>query len=140
MNTIWRTTQQIAEDTGLSIDTLRYYERIGLIRDVQRAANGHRRYSTDDMTWILFLKQLRATGMSIAKMQHFAELRRGGDETIPQRRAMLEQHRQELEEQIAQRREFISIIDAKIARHQQYEDTNQKGLSGKSEQNRALSD
>lgn len=122
MNTNWRTTQQIATETGLSIDTLRYYERIGLIRDVQRASNGHRRYSDDDKTWILFLKQLRATGMSIAQMQQFADLRRGGDETIPDRRAMLEQHRQELAEQIAMREQFMSLIDAKIERHRQHMD------------------
>ena len=123
MNTTWRTTQQIAGETGLSMDTLRYYERIGLIQDVERAPNGHRRYSDDDKTWILFLKQLRATGMSIAQMQQFAELRRDGDETIPQRRTMLELHRQELADQIAMREAFMSLIDAKIERHRQHMDT-----------------
>ncbi len=61
-----RTIQQIAKETNLSRHTLRYYERIGLILDVDRAPNGHRRYSDDDIEWIAFLKQLKATGMPLA--------------------------------------------------------------------------
>lgn len=116
-----RTTQATSEETGLSIDTLRYYERIGLIDSIERAANGHRRYKDADIVWILFLKQLRATGMSIAQMQVFAQLRRDGDASITQRREMLEAHRQNLEQQIQSIHDFMSLIDTKIAAHKQRE-------------------
>ena len=116
-----RTIREVAEETGLSTDTLRYYERIGLISDIRRASNGHRRYSDADIFWIFFLKQLRATGMPISQMQHFAQLRREGDTTVMQRREMLEQHRKKLEEQVESIMDFMSIIDFKIARHRAYE-------------------
>jgi DNA-binding transcriptional MerR regulator len=122
-----RSTEQAARETGLSIDTLRYYERIGLITDIERAPNGHRRYGDEDITWILFLKQLRATGMPIAQMQRFAQLRREGEATIPQRREMLEQHRQSLEEQVQSIRDFMAVIDAKIARHKLHERALEEG-------------
>ena len=113
-----RTIQQTAIETNLSVDTLRYYERIGLIVDIERAPNGHRRYSDADIIWIGFLKQLRATGMSIADMQTFAELRKQGDSTVAQRRDMLSSHRESLINQIQQLEQFIDVIDGKIARHQ----------------------
>lgn len=113
------TIEQTAQTTGLSSDTLRYYERIGLITDIERASNGHRRYTGHDITWISFLKQLRATGMPIAQMRRFAQLRREGDPTVPERVAMLEQHRQDLLDQVQSITAFISVIDSKIARHQQ---------------------
>jgi DNA-binding transcriptional MerR regulator len=112
-----RTIQQASYETGLSHDTLRYYERIGLITDVARAPNGHRRYTDADMVWISFLKQLRATGMPIQRMLHFAELRRGGDATAKERVAVLLEHRQQLEEQVASIRAFMVVIDTKIERH-----------------------
>ncbi len=124
-----RTVEQTAQETGVSPDTLRYYERIGLITDVARAKNGHRRYNDDNITWILFLKQLRATGMSIAQMKAFAELRRGGDETITLRREALEQYRHNLEMQVQLIENFVSVIDAKIERHRNREQT----LSGEVE-------
>lgn len=116
-----RTIAETAQETGLTTDTLRYYERIGLITDIERADNTHRLYCEADITWILFLKQLRATGMPIAQMKQFAELRRGGDNTVTPRREMLEQHRADLERQIQLIREFMSVIDFKIARHKQTE-------------------
>ncbi|GAX40776.1 MerR family transcriptional regulator [Tolypothrix sp. NIES-4075] len=59
------TIQQVATLTGLSVHTLRYYERNGLLELVNRAANGHRRYLTDDITRIEFLTRLRTTKMPI---------------------------------------------------------------------------
>ena len=83
------TIQQAAEMTGLSVHTLRYYERVGLIHTIGRAENTHRRYSLDDVGWINFLNKLRATGMSIQEMQRYSELQRLGDETLPERVEML---------------------------------------------------
>jgi DNA-binding transcriptional MerR regulator len=68
------TIQQVAEITGLSEHTLRYYEKIGLIHPINRADNGHRRYSPDDTGWIDFLNKLRATGMLELLKEHRAEV------------------------------------------------------------------
>src|SRR5258708_29855364 len=84
------TIQEVAARTGLSVHTLRYYERVGLLDPVGRATSGHRRYADGDLNWIAFLLHLRATGMSIRQMQAFADLRRQGEATMPERLAFLE--------------------------------------------------
>ncbi len=67
---------EVAQRTGLSSDTLRYYEKTGLIAGVRRTADDQRRYEADDLDWLTFLLRLRDTGMSIANMKLFASLRR----------------------------------------------------------------
>lgn len=89
------------ELTGFSLDTLRYYERIGLLDPVHRAAGGQRRYSEQDVEWLGILRCLRDTGMPIAQMREYAEKGRGGDGTIPDRLALLEEHDRSVAEQIA---------------------------------------
>lgn len=116
------TIQQVAEETSLSGHTLRYYERIGLILDINRAQSGHRRYKTDDLEWISFLKQLKATGMPLAQMQQFAQLRREGVSTAGQRREMLEHHRQSILDQMQALNESLAMVDIKIARHRKSEE------------------
>ncbi|WP_034263092.1 MerR family transcriptional regulator [Actinospica robiniae] len=88
------------ELTGFSLDTLRYYERIGLIDPVHRAVGGQRRYSEEDVEWLGILRCLRDTGMPIAQMREYAEQARGGDETVADRLALLEEHDQSVAEQI----------------------------------------
>src|SRR5262245_18298701 len=108
------TIQQVAAESGLSTHTLRYYERIGLIKGVDRAGTGHRRYSSDDLVWIAFLKKLRATGMPVAAMKQYADLTRAGDQTLGDRIDLLETHRCAILEQMAILQEFVSILDYKI--------------------------
>lgn len=108
------TIQQVAELTGLSVHTLRYYERIGLIHPIDRMENTHRRYSTDDVGWIDFLTKLRATGMSIQDMQAYAELQRQGDDTLPERLEMLRTLGQEVEVRMRELTEHLKLIHYKI--------------------------
>lgn len=108
------TIQQVAEATGLSTYTLRYYERIGLIHPIDRAQNTHRRYTLDDIGWIEFLNKLRATGMSIQQMQRYAKLQRQGDDTLPERVEMLRMLQREAEARIAEVSEHLKLIRYKI--------------------------
>src|SRR5262249_3121689 len=113
MNTICDDTltiQQVAAATGLTEHTLRYYERIGLIHPINRAENGHRRYSPNDIGWINFLNKLRATGMSIQQMQHYAELQRQGDATLPERVEMLKALQTLVEAHIAELQENLELV------------------------------
>jgi DNA-binding transcriptional MerR regulator len=91
------TIQEVAEATGLSAHTLRYYERVGLIHPIDREQNTHRRYTSDDVGWIDFLTKLRATGMSIKDMQKYAALQRQGEATLPERVEMLKALRDNVE-------------------------------------------
>lgn len=112
------TIQQVAEKTGLSVHTLRYYERIGLIHPINRKDNTHRCYSSDDIGWIEFLIKLRATGMSIQQMQAYAELQRCGDETLAERVAMLRDLKQQAEAHIQELEEHLKLIRYKIELYQ----------------------
>jgi MerR family transcriptional regulator, aldehyde-responsive regulator len=114
----WLTPAEMAERTGTTIDTLRYYEKERLITGVARAASGHRRYSEADAGWIEVLRCLRLTGMSIQQMKHFAELGQQGQHTEPERYRMLLEHRQLVLAQIAELHEALGVLDKKTAIYQ----------------------
>jgi DNA-binding transcriptional MerR regulator len=116
------TVQQTADRTGLSAHTIRYYERVGLIPSVQRASNGHRRYSEDDIGWIEFLKCLRSTGMPISEMQRYVELQQEGDTTLGDRLALLESHRRRIKSKIRELNSFLERIEGKIGYYQGLKD------------------
>jgi DNA-binding transcriptional MerR regulator len=112
------TIQEVAEATGLSAHTLRYYERVGLIHPIDREQNTHRRYTPDDVGWIDFLTKLRATGMSIRDMQKYAELQRRGDETLAERVEMLKSLRDKVEAHMEELNEHLKLIYYKIELYQ----------------------
>ena len=93
------TPGQVVEKTGFSLDTLRYYERIGLLDGVGRTAGGRRQYVDDDVSWLGILRCLRDTGMPIARMREYAELSRD-ERTVAARIALLEEHDREVRERI----------------------------------------
>src|SRR3954447_19789264 len=100
--TRYLTPAETAERSGFSLDTLRYYERIGLLSEVGRAPSGHRRFTEDDLQWLGILRCLRDTGMPIADMRRYARLARSGDkESLAERIALLEKHDAAVEEQRA---------------------------------------
>lgn len=105
----------MADRTGVSIDTLRYYEREGLLANVARAESGHRRYSNDDVLWVEVLRCLRDTGMTIDQLRHYCDLGAQGDHTEAERRAMLLDHRARVERQIADRHAALELIDHKLS-------------------------
>jgi DNA-binding transcriptional MerR regulator len=109
------TIAEAAERTGVSPHTLRYYERIGALREPpERAASGHRRYTERDLDWIALLTRLRATGMPIATMLRYADLARRGDTTASERKALLVAHRAEVIARLEQSRRDLELIDYKI--------------------------
>jgi len=92
---------QAAEQSGFSLDTLRYYERIGLLNGISRAPSGHRRFGDDDLEWLSVLRCLRDTGMPIARMRRYAELAREGEPTMAERLRLLTEHDAQVCERIA---------------------------------------
>ncbi len=112
------TIAEVSERTGLSPDTLRYYEKAGLIQPVGRTSGNHRAYSTADLDWLSFLLRLRETGMSIADMQRFARLRSIGEPSLADRLAMLREHRASVEARIRSLRRSAKALDQKIDHYQ----------------------
>jgi DNA-binding transcriptional MerR regulator len=113
------TIAEVSELTKLSADTLRYYEKAGLIEPVGRTAGNQRRYASADLAWLEFLLRLRETGMSIADMKRFARLRAAGDATIPDRIAMLRDHAEVLAAHISALQQNALALDDKIIHYEQ---------------------
>lgn len=108
------TPGEIATRFDLTLDTLRYYEKAGLLRRVDRAPSGHRRYRVDDVELLHLVRCLRETDMPIARLRDFAELVRAGDHTIPERVKVLQSHRHGLDAHIARLQERQETIRHKI--------------------------
>ena len=105
----------VAEATGLSIDTLRYYERAGLLLDpAPRDPGGRRRYARRDLDWIGGLIMLRETGMSIADVRRMAELSRVAG-TEGDRLEVLEQHHGRVLAELERTRAHLRALETKIA-------------------------
>jgi len=95
------TPGEVADKTGFTLDTLRYYERIGLLDDIARTSGGRRMFTDDDISWLGILRCLRDTGMPIATMRRYAELSRDR-QTVTERMALLEEHDREVGRRIAE--------------------------------------
>ncbi len=106
--------QQTAQETGLSIDTLRYYERIGLLAPSRDASSRHRRYSERDLAWIDFVTKLRSTGMPLSEIHQYIHLYQQGESTQAQRQRLLEAQAARVEARIAELREALAVIHKKI--------------------------
>jgi len=127
------TIRTMAEQSGMTAHTLRYYERVGLIQPVGRARNGHRRYSEADAAWLNFLHCMRETNMPIREMQRYAALREMGDETIGQRRQLLEKHQAEITSQIQALERALALLTHKITNYRQIEEGAQIASPGQTE-------
>jgi DNA-binding transcriptional MerR regulator len=108
------TISEVAELTGLSAHTLRWYERIGLMPHVDRSTTGQRRFSNRDLDWLDFVGKLRLTGMPVADMVTYAEMVKAGDPTRPERKALLEATRVDVVRRIAELQDTLAVLDLKI--------------------------
>ncbi|MCM1946016.1 MULTISPECIES: MerR family transcriptional regulator [Streptomyces] len=106
---------EVAEQTGLSVHALRFYEREGLlVGPVRRSSGGRRRYTSFDVDWLLICVKLRASGMPIADLQRFAELVRQGPGNEAERLRLLDAHRLRVDAQIEALEECRSVIAWKV--------------------------
>lgn len=122
------TIDEAAKRTGLTVHTLRYYERIGLLAPVGRASSGHRRYTEADLGSVEFLTLLRQTGMHIRDMQLFVELTRAGTHTIARRVEVLEEHRDALASQLELLTRHFAKIEYKIKVYRELLEDHNEGL------------
>lgn len=113
------TIKQAAAHCGVSEHTLRYYERVGLLSPIGRQENGHRLYQERDLAWISFLLKLRATGMPLAQIHHYAELLRAGAHTAGERMALLAAHQAQVESQVAELNAALEVIRHKVQHYRE---------------------
>lgn len=110
------TIGQAAQTTGLSVDTLRYYEREGLLGPVARDTSGRRRYADDDLHWAGLVTCLREAGLGIADLRRFTDLLRSDHEPV-ERTEFLQRRRADLQGQVIAMQKAISVLDEKIAHY-----------------------
>ena len=112
---------EAAHRSGLSIDTLRYYERIQLIDPPARDSGGRRAYTDDDLVWLEFLTKLRTTGMPIRMMREYAKLRHQGVSSAGRRKQILIEQRTEVLSRIAELNSCLDVLNYKIANYENCE-------------------
>ncbi|MFI6155912.1 MerR family transcriptional regulator [Kitasatospora sp. NPDC051170] len=108
------TISEVSAASGLTAHTLRWYERIGLLDRVDRAAGGQRRYCDADLHRLAFLSRLRLTGMPIADMLRYVEMARLGEHTYEERRQLLVDQREEVRRRIVDLQATLAVLDYKI--------------------------
>ncbi|NJP39648.1 MerR family transcriptional regulator [Oscillospiraceae bacterium HV4-5-C5C] len=104
-----------AEKCQLSPNTLRYYEKEGLLPHVKRSQSGIRRYTEQDLEWLGLICCLKNTGMSIRQIRDFVDLSLQGPDTLKDRCDILRAHKQEVEAHIAELNRYLQKVNAKIA-------------------------
>ncbi|HXV92537.1 MAG TPA: MerR family transcriptional regulator [Pseudonocardia sp.] len=102
-----------ARATGLTLDTLRYYEREGLIGPIARSSAGRRRYTRDDVTWIGIVTCLRDAGLGIDELRRFTDLLRT-EHDARDRVAFLRRRHAELQDRIRRTQAALRVLEEKI--------------------------
>lgn len=112
------TIKEISEKYGISQDTLRYYERVGMIPPVTRTPSGIRNYTDEDVKWVELAICMRSAGLPVEVMIEYLKLFQQGDETIPARLDLLTEQREVLLEQKKQIEQTLDRLNYKIARYE----------------------
>jgi DNA-binding transcriptional MerR regulator len=110
---------EAARQAELTIDTIRYYDKLGILGALPRTAGGARTFTEGDVGWLRILRCLRNTGMSMADLRRFVAI--DGDVAPGQRRALLEAHRASVLERLERTRLELDVIDEKISAYRRLE-------------------
>ena len=105
---------EVAKEFGLTTDTLRYYEREGLIGPIAKGKNGIRNYTEEDIKRIQFVKCMRAAGLEISFLKRYLQLFEGGDNTLKERREILVEQKKILKEKLDAMQEAYDRLNYKI--------------------------
>jgi DNA-binding transcriptional MerR regulator len=105
---------EVSERYSISSDTLRYYERIGLIPPVNRNGGGIRDYNENDVKRVEFIKCMRSAGLPIEVLIEYVGLVQQGDETIEARKEILKEQREQLVARMKEMQKTLELLDHKI--------------------------
>ena len=105
---------EVSEKYGLSVDTLRYYERVGLIPTVNRNESGIRDYNELDLRRVDFIKCMRGAGLPVEVLIEYVALVQHGDKTIEARKEILKEQREQLVSRMKEMQKTLDILDHKI--------------------------
>lgn len=105
---------EVSVRTGLSVDTLRYYDQTGLVPHIARQANGVRNFTEDNIHWIEFIKCMRAAGMPIGVLVEYVQLFKMGDATIETRRRLMEEQYEIMQGRLNVLKETVDRLKNKL--------------------------
>lgn len=108
------TIAEVSKKYGLTADTLRYYERIGLLPTVNRNSSGNRDYTQEDCRWVQFIKCMRSAGLSIETLIEYVSLFQQGNTTTETRKELLLEQRKQIFEKIEELQGTLEYLDKKI--------------------------
>lgn len=111
------TIAEVAKEYNISADTLRYYERIGLLPAVNRTQGGIRDYNEADCRWVEFIKCMRSAGLSVEALTEYVMLAQKGESTFEQRRQILIEQRDHLLQRIQELQESLDRLNFKISNY-----------------------
>lgn len=111
------TIAEVAKKYDISADTLRYYERIGLLPAVRRNKSGIRDYSETDCSWVEFIKCMRGAGLPIEVLIEYISLYQMGDSTAEARKELLIEERNNLVERIEEMQKTLERLNYKIEKY-----------------------
>ena len=117
------TIKEVAEKYDISADTLRYYERVGMIPKVTRRPNGIRDYQESDLGWVELAICMRSAGLPIEVIIEYVKLYKEGDNTIPARLELLQEQMNALKEQKAQIESTVERLAYKISKYEEAMET-----------------
>jgi len=105
---------EVSKKYELTTDTLRYYERVGLLPNVSRTAGGIRDYSEEDCRWVEYIKCMRSAGVSVETLIEYVKLFHEGAETIQSRKKLLLEQREQIVARINEMNEVLAKLDWKL--------------------------
>ena len=115
------TIAEVSKKYGVTPDTLRYYERIGLIPPVPRGKGGVRDYDEESCRWVELMKCMRRAGVQIEALTEYVALFRQGEDTAPARKQILVEQRRQLAARMEEMRRSLERLDEKIRSYEQWE-------------------
>ena len=111
------TIKEVCEKYDITADTLRYYERVGVIPTVSRTKGGIRNYTEEDIAWVENAICMRSAGVPVEMLIEYVKLFQEGDSTFKARRDLLAEARSDIQEQLDRISETAKLLDYKISRY-----------------------
>ena len=129
------TIAQVADKYGITPDTLRYYERVGLIPSVTRSAGGIRNYGVEECNWVEFIVCMRGAGIEVDALIRYVSLFKAGNGTLKERKNILIEQRDKLARRVEELEKTLARLDKKIENYESVLIPAQEKLMKKGEKN-----
>lgn len=120
-------TKEVSDKFNVTMHTLRYYEKEGLLPQIKRDANGNREYSDIDLEWLNLIRCMRTTGMSISYIKNYIDLCKQGQDTLIERRQIIINQKKIVENHIKEFKGHLEVVNRKLKHYDEIIVTKREG-------------